>query len=183
MLVGTQLAPELGTTQGSASSGAPHSRSRSEQMTKNLSRKALPAELLGRRRTPFSLPTMFRTADPVATDGVSITAYGQGQLTGAMYTVPAHGEITVNFNLHLLCVTPSDVATLSALIRSLLDASHQHVYDDIQKTDISGGLSLFGFFSFGVSASYSETKHTMDSWGLSEANQKTIVDNMMQIAQ
>ena len=142
----------------------------------------LPKELRARRRTPFSLPTLFKADDQV-TDGVSITSYGQGQVAGGMFTVPAHGEITVNFDIHLLCVTPQDVQNLSALIRSLLDASHQHMFDDIQRTDISGGASLFGFFSFGVSASYSEVKHTMDAWGLSETNQETIVNNMMQIAQ
>lgn len=143
----------------------------------------LPKELLDRRRTPYSLPTIFKALDGGAVNGVAITSYGQGQVTGATYTVPAHGEITVNFNLRLLCVTPQDVENLSGLIRSLLDASKQHVYDDLQKTDISGGASLFCFFSFGVSASYSETKHTMDAWGLSEANQQTIVNNMMQVVQ
>src|SRR5262249_45933938 len=138
-----------------------------------------------RRRTPFAMNTLFRfdALDSSSSEGVAITSYGQGQVTGAMYSVPAHGEITVDFELDILCVTPQDVAALSALIRSLLDASHQHLYDDIQKTDISGGASLFGFFSFGVSASYSETKHTMDGWGLSEANQRAIVDAMMNVAQ
>lgn len=139
-------------------------------------------ELNRRRKTPFELRELFRL-DSAVTDGVSINAYGQGQLTGVMYSVPAHGVITVDFELDLLCVTPQDVNNLSALIRSLLDASHQHSYDELEKTDISGGASLFCFFSFGVSASYSDTKHTMDSWGLSEANQKTIVDNMMAISQ
>jgi hypothetical protein len=139
-------------------------------------------QVLGRRRTPFALPSLFK-ADSQVTDGVSITSYGQGQVAGGMFTVPAHGEITVDFQLHLLCVTPQDVQNLSGLIRSLLDASHQHVFDELQRTDISGGASLFGFFSFGVSASYSDVKHTMDSWGLSEVNQRTIVNNMMQIAQ
>ena len=134
------------------------------------------------RRTPFQLNRLFRMGGS-AKDGVSVTAYGQGQVTAATYTVPAHGEITVDFELDILCVTPDDVNTLSALIRSLLDASKQHVYDDLQKTDISGGASLFLFFSAGVSASYSETKHTMDSWGLSERNQEKIVDSMMDLAQ
>ena len=142
----------------------------------------MPRELLGRRRTPFALSTLFR-ADSTVTDGVSVTSYGQGQVTGGMFTVPAHGEINVDFELHLLCVTPQDVTNLSALIHSLLDASHQHLFDEVQKTDISGGASLFGFFSFGVSASYSDVKHTMDGWGLSEQNQETIVNNMMAIAQ
>jgi len=143
----------------------------------------IPKELLSRRKTSFRLATLFKADDQQVTDGVSITSYGQGQVTGGMFTVPAHGVISVNFQLHLLCVTPNDVQTLSALIRSLLDASHQHLFDEVSKTDISGGASLFGFFSAGISASYSDVKHTMDSWGLSEVNQETIVNNMMQIAQ
>ena len=139
-------------------------------------------QLNNRRKTPFTLNTLFNV-DSSNTDGVSVTSFGQGQVTGVTYTVPAHGEIELNFDMNMLCVTPNDVNTLSALIRSLLDASHQHIFDDLQKTDISGGASLFGFFSFGVSASYSETKHTMDSWRLSEVNQQTIVNNMMAIAQ
>jgi len=156
-----------------AGDGKPSSPSRETTITQ---------QLASIRRTPFSLPTLFRAGDQV-TDGVSIASYGQGQVTGGMFTVPAHGEITVDFELKMLCVTPQDVQNLTALIRSLLDASHQHVFDDLQRTDISGGASLFGFFSFGVSASYSEVKHTLDSWGLSETNQETIVNNMMKIAQ
>jgi hypothetical protein len=138
--------------------------------------------LQNRRKTPFTLNRLF-ALDGTNTDGVSITAYGQGQVTGVTYTVPAHGQIEVDFELDILCVTPADVNTLSALIRSLLDASHQHLFDEVSKTDISGGASLFGFFSFGVSASYSDVKHTMDSWGLSEANQETIVSSMTTIAE
>lgn len=141
------------------------------------------------RKTPSKLPTLFsinqRTVAPDgnAVDGVAVTAYGQGQVTGATYVVPAHANLDIHFNFHLLCVTPQDVATLDNLIRSLLDASHQHIYDDIQHTDVSGGLSFMGFFSAGVSASYSETKHTMDAWGLSEANQETIVQALMALVQ
>jgi hypothetical protein len=65
----------------------------------------------------------------------------------------------------------------------MLDASHKHLFDEVEKKEVSGGASLFGFFSAGISASYSDVKHTMDGWGLSEANQQTIVNNMMQIAQ
>lgn len=139
-----------------------------------------------RRKTAFRLDTLFDApGNPTGANasGVAIASYGQGQITGAIYTVPAHGEITVNFGLHLVCVTPADVQNLSNLIRSLLDASHQHLYDEISKTDISGGASFFGFFSAGISASYSDTKHTMDSWGLSEANQQTIVQAMMALSE
>jgi hypothetical protein len=138
--------------------------------------------LNARRRTPFQLTTLFDSPGSVQ-DGVAITAFGQGQLTGAMYTVPAHGEVHISISAHLVCVTPNDVMTLNGLIRSLLDASHQHLFDENSKTDISGGLGLFCFFSFGVSASYQDTKHTMDSWGLSEDNQKTIVNAMMNLVQ
>src|SRR5580704_11463898 len=66
--------------------------------------------------------------------GVAVSSYGQGQVTGALYTVPAHGEITVDFKLKLICVTPEQVQDLNNLIKSLLDASHQHVYDELSKT-------------------------------------------------
>ena len=133
------------------------------------------------RKTPFHLNTLFNLnlgQNGGAQDGVAITSYGQGQVTGT-YTVPAHGQLDVNITFYLQCVTQADVSNMNDMIRGLLDASHQHVYDDLQKTDIHGGLSFFGFFSGGVSASYSDTKHTMDSWGLSEANQQAIVNAMM----
>ena len=115
--------------------------------------------------------------------GVAVEAYGKGQVTGVMYTVPAHGQINVDFKLKLLCVTPEDVQNLSNLIRSLLDASKQHLYDDLEKTSVSGGASFFGFFGWGgASGSYEHTRHTMDSFGLSERNQEAIVDAMMKVA-
>jgi hypothetical protein len=114
--------------------------------------------------------------------GVAVTSYGQGKVTGAMFTVPAHGEVTINFKLRLVCVTPQDVQNLNNLIRSLLDASRQHIYDELSKTQVSGGASFFGLFGWGgAKASYEKTKHTMDSLGLSETNQQTIVNAMMQI--
>jgi hypothetical protein len=116
--------------------------------------------------------------------GVAVTTYGQGQVSGAIYTVPAHGQISVDFKVRILCITPSDIQKLSDLIRSLLDASKQHLYDELQKTNISGGASFFGFFGWGgASASYEDTKHTMDSFGLSQENQAKIVEAMMKVAQ
>jgi hypothetical protein len=142
-------------------------------------------QLNTRRKSPFKLTNLFSVLDSPGANasGVAVTSYGQGQVSGVTYTVPAHGQIEVDFQLNIFCVTPQDVTTLSALIRSLLDASHQHLFDEVSKTDISGGASFFGFFSIGASASYSDTKHTMDSWGLSEANQEAIVTAMMRIAQ
>jgi len=125
---------------------------------------------------------VFRT-DPTVQDGVAITSYGQGQVSGVMYTVPAHGEISVNFTINMLCVTPQDVINLNNLVKGLLDASHYHKFEETEQTNISGGLGFFGFWSGGISASYSDVKKTLDGWGLSEANQQTIVNNMMQVAQ
>lgn len=124
-----------------------------------------------------------RPMDGTNQTGVAVTSYGQGQVTGGLYTVPAFSETRITFNLHIYCVTPEDIQKLSDLIRSLLDASHQHLYDELQTTNVSGGASFFGFFGWGgASASYSDTKHTMDSFGLSERNQEAIVDAMMKIA-
>jgi hypothetical protein len=83
----------------------------------------------------------------------------------------------------MLCVTPQDVINLNNLVKGLLDASHYHKFEETEQTNVSGGLGFFGFWSGGISASYSDVKHTLDGWGLSETNQQTIVNNMMQIAQ
>jgi hypothetical protein len=118
-----------------------------------------------------------------ANEGIAVTAYGQGQLSGVTYSVPAHGEISVDFSIKLMCVTPEDIKKLDALIRSLLDASKQHLYEEIEKTHASGGVGFFGFWAGSASASYDKTKHILDSWGLSEENQRTIVNAMMQLVQ
>ncbi len=136
------------------------------------------------RRSSVVLPLVNQLGDSSNETGVAINSYGRGQVTGAMFTVPAHGQINVDFKLKLLCVTPDDIQNLTNLIRSLLDASHQQVFDELQNTSISGGASFFGFFGWGGgSASYSDTKHTMDSFGLSERNQEAIVDAMMKLVQ
>jgi len=137
----------------------------------------------GLRKSKLILPKV-SPLDGTNNTGVAITSYGQGQVTGVMYTVPAHGQITVDFKLKLLCITPEDIQNLSDLIKSLMNATYQHSYEELSKTEVSGGASFFGFFGWGgASASYSDTKKTMDSFGLSEANQETIVNAMMKIAQ
>jgi hypothetical protein len=138
--------------------------------------------------TPYDLPVLFespldeaRLRDE-AEDAVAVTAYGVGRVSGVTYTVPAHGEIEVDFTVRLLCITPEDVRNLSNLIRSLIDASRHGYWNDYSRTDVSGGASLFGFFSLGVRASYTQVKQRMEWWGLSETNQRTIVDKMTEIA-
>lgn len=142
------------------------------------------------RGTAAGLPTVFSLRSPrdgggggQSFDGISITSYGQGQVSGVMYTVPAFSELTVDIDFYLLCMTPEDVINMNNLIRGMLDASQYSHFDELSKTEISGGLSLFSFFSLGVSASYSDTKHTMSGWGLSEDNQKTIIQAMAKTSQ
>jgi hypothetical protein len=127
------------------------------------------------------LQTVFSVANEgSATDGVSVTAYGQGQCSGATYTVSAHSTIDVDFTIHQLCITPDNVNELNNLIRGLLDATKQHEYDELSKTESSGGMSFFWFLSSGGgTSSSSQTKHTMDSWGLTRDQQSKIIDTMM----
>jgi hypothetical protein len=128
------------------------------------------------------VPTVHEYAQGGATDGVSITSFGKGQLVGTTYAVPAHGQIDVDFQLQLQCITPDQVKAMNELIRGLLDASHQHEYDNLNKTEVSGGLSFFSFFSGGLKATTTNTNHTMDKWGLSEEHQKKIINEMMKLA-
>jgi hypothetical protein len=130
-----------------------------------------------------SLPDVLFRFDNRVTDGVAVTTYGRGQLSGAIYTIPAHAQISVDFNIYMQCVTPDDVATLSNLVRSMLEASKKTLYDNYSRTHVSGGASFFGFFSGRAKASYEQTKRRMESWGLSEENQRTIVNAMMNVAQ
>jgi len=128
------------------------------------------------------VPTVHEYSQGGATDGVAVTSYGKGQLVGTTYTVPAHGQIDVNFELQLECVTAEQIKAVNELIRGLLDVSRQHEYDNLNKTEASGGLSFFAFFSGGLKSSTTNTNHTMDKWGLSEDNQKKIISEMMTLA-
>ncbi|MGO6725258.1 hypothetical protein ACCS70_33010 [Rhizobium ruizarguesonis] len=141
-----------------------------------------PITNVGRIETVLHHLSVFRS-DPAVENGVSITSYGRGQLIGVMYTVPAHGQIDVALNIKLQCVTPSDVIALNNMIKGMLDASHSHKFEETESTNVSGGLGFFAFWSGGVSASYSDVKHTLDGWGLSAEDQRKIVNGMMEIAQ
>jgi hypothetical protein len=175
------------TSAGTSPHNPTHSGGSRMQRTSNsvmsYSYNSISSEPFGVRKAAIALPRvpLFENDNE---SGVSVTSYGQGQLTGAMFTVPAHGEIRVDFRLKLLCVTPENAQMLNELIRSLLDATRQHLYDDLKRTEVSGGASFFGLFGWGgAKASYSDTKHTMDRFGLSEQNQQRIVNAMMEIVQ
>ncbi|MCR9088126.1 MAG: hypothetical protein NXH97_15430 [Rhodobacteraceae bacterium] len=126
------------------------------------------------------LPTVMAAQAGAATNGVSVTSFGQGQVTGATYTVPAHGKIKVEFDLQLLAVTGSDIENLNNLIRGMLNASEQKRFDSLSKSEASGGSAGFLFFSGGYShRSSSEVTQSMDSWGLTRADQDKIITQML----
>lgn len=118
-----------------------------------------------------------------ATDGVSVNAYGQGQCSGVTYTVPAHGDIDVDFTLQMQCVTPENVKSLDALIRGMLSASAQKKYDQLTEKKSSGGYGFFLWFSCGgYSSSSKQTTHIMESYGLTVEQQTKIIDAMIKMA-
>ncbi|WGD34541.1 hypothetical protein [Olleya sp. YS] len=131
--------------------------------------------------TVFANPAAKSTG--VATDGVSVNAYGQGQCSGVTYTVPAHGDIKVGFTLKMQCVTPKNVDALDALIRGMLSASNQKKYDQLTEKSSSGGRGFFLWFSAGGSrTSYKQTTHIMESYGLTREQQTKIIDAMVKMA-
>lgn len=130
--------------------------------------------------TYMHMPTVMMAAPGVATDGVTVTSYGQGQLTGATYTVPAHGVITVDFELELMAVTGQDIDNLNNLIRGMLSASEQKRYDSLSKSESSGGSASFLFFGGGYShRSASQVTQEMDSFGLTTEQQTQIITQML----
>jgi len=129
----------------------------------------------------YSTKPRLLTKSGESTDGVSIDAYGQGQCSGVTYTVPAHGEIEVDFEIKMQCITPAGIESMNKLVESLLEGSKKHEYKELSKKSVSGGISFLPFFG-SAKASAEQTKETMDSWGLSEENQGKIVDSMLKLA-
>lgn len=111
--------------------------------------------------------------------GVNVTAYGLGQVSAGFFSVPPGGVIEVDFTLRLLAVTPDSIKNIENLIKSLLDASRRERFEEESKIKASGGLGFNWFWSGGAKASYEKTKQRMEEFGLSEENQKTIVEAMV----
>ncbi len=107
---------------------------------------ALPVEELGAGPSIFTSET-----------GVNVKAYGLGQLTGAVFTVPAFSEIEVDFKLRLQAVSAESIKNMDNLIQSLLSASKREEYKEFEKIQASGGLGFSWFWSGGASASYEKT--------------------------
>ena len=128
------------------------------------------------------MPTVMFADSGTATDGVSVTSYGQGQVTGATFTVPAHGTIDVKFDLQLLAVSGQDVENLNNLIRGMLSSAKQAKFDSYAKSTASGGSGSFLFFSGGYSHRSSEEVATsMEAWGLTRDQQTQIITQMLKL--
>jgi len=128
------------------------------------------------------LPTLLE-ADGASAEGIAVTGYGKGRVSGVMYTVPAHGEIDVDFTVKMHCVTPEDVQKLTDLVKASLDATRREMFREYERTHVSGGASFFGFFGWGgARASYTKVKERMNSMGMSEENQRKVIGAMMDAA-
>jgi len=110
--------------------------------------------------------------------GISVKCYNTGQCSGVAYTVAAHSEISIEFDLKMECVSPSYTEGLNDMVYSLLNDNKKTKYKDLAKKAISGGISFVPFF--GTSrASCQQTKNTLDSWELNEINQTIIMKSML----
>jgi hypothetical protein len=111
----------------------------------------------------------------------SVTAQGQGQLTGLSYTVPAFTEGQVTATLEMNVMSSVQVANLEAGWAALLNDTQKQLYTHYKTTheSASAHVNWFDFFSGGASASYSSTETTtnMHSLGLTDDQ----IDQMMEM--
>jgi hypothetical protein len=110
--------------------------------------------------------------------GISIKNYNTGQCSGIAYSVPAHAEISIEFDLKMDCISPPYIEILDNLVYSLLDASNKEKYKELKKNPISGGCSFVPFFGTSK-ASCEDTRYILNNWGLSLKNQKIILETML----
>lgn len=113
-------------------------------------------------------------------DGITVNAYGQGQLAGATFTAPAHGKTEVDIDLQIMCVTPENIENLEKLISSMLNASQKKSFESHRSSFASGGSAFLGLFRYSVGGS-TASAHAMSSLGLTEAQQTSIIDQMLKI--
>eukprot|EP01084_Bolivina_argentea_P258967 436803_1 len=64
-----------------------------------------------------------------AEDSTSVVGYGRGQLSGAYYTVPAHGKVKVTAKITMQTITPDDMKTLNSMVESMIKPSKKGSYE------------------------------------------------------
>ncbi|GGA09108.1 hypothetical protein [Okeania sp. KiyG1] len=117
-------------------------------------------------------------------DAFNIEASGMGELTGLAYDVPAHTSGTIKATLQISAMSSKDVEDLNQMALAFLKASERKKVEETAKTSVQGNLSLFGsIFGGGASASYSKTRHNMESAGLSEEQISQLMEAFLAKAQ
>ncbi|MEK2059026.1 hypothetical protein WOB64_02710 [Vibrio parahaemolyticus] len=132
--------------------------------------------------SPIEVPLVPFVRPMGSSSGLAVQAFGQGQIAGASYSVPAHGELTLDFDIKLSCITPENVQNITDTIKALLSASEYERFKEMEKRTASGGISFFGLFGWSGRGSYEKTKERMSGFGLSEENQRTIINTMAKAA-
>lgn len=117
---------------------------------------------------------------PQVKDGISVNAYGQGQLAGATFTAPAHSTTDIDIKLQIMCVTPQNIENLEKLILSMLNASQQESFKQHSVSTSSGGSAFFGIFSHS-NHSTTTTTDVLNTLGLTVEQQSKIIDQMLTI--
>jgi ribosomal protein S13 len=121
---------------------------------------------------------------PSSQTGFSVEAQGIGSFTGLAYTVPAHTEGKIEADIKTMAITSEDVKKLNDLVMSMLNASEREKVETHTSTNVSANISVWSMFGGGSgNASYTQTKDTMKSMGLTEEQITTIVESLFDIAQ
>lgn len=135
----------------------------------------------------FPQPVVFSSRSSAALAGdaeeaFSIDAQGTGSFTGLAYTVPAHTKGKLEAYIQVMAIGSEDVKQLRDLVMSMLDASHKKEIKEHEETKASANVSFWSLFGGGASASYTKTRDTMESWGLTPEQITKIIDKMFEIA-
>ncbi|KAN0034485.1 hypothetical protein ACTFIV_001003 [Dictyostelium citrinum] len=118
-------------------------------------------------------------------EGYNCEAQGQGSFSGLDYTIPAHTKGTIKAKIQVMAMSSADIEHMNQLIESMLTASKKEEIKEQTKTSASANLSFWSFFTggSGASASYEDTKSSMHSSGLSDAQITTIVNELFKLAE
>eukprot|EP00122_Pirum_gemmata_P002046 Pgem_evm1s1851 len=114
--------------------------------------------------------------------GFSITAAGTGSISGAGFTVPGRSVGNIDITLNFPVLSSQNVRDIEALVEASVAASKKTEYSNVVKTNaaVAGSLSFFSIFTGGLKASASREEVTshMESFGISEENQRTIINSI-----
>lgn len=132
----------------------------------------------------ISLPAILKLSSATASEtGFSVDAQGTGSFTGLSYTVPAHTSGNLKARIQIMAITSADVEKMNDLVKSMLSASERSKVSTYEKIHASANISVWSIWGGGASASYTKTKSTMKSMGLTDEQITMIIEEMFKIAQ